>query len=148
MNTIIKAFLCSIFTFLLPIKGLMILMLFAIGIDTIVGIYTSNKTGKKFKSNKFFNIVIKTFFYLGTIILTYLVDKYIFEGVLPILHINNGLSKFTTMFWVISEIISIDENSQKLGNKPLFQMLKEYIGKAKDLKKDLNDLKDNDEDKE
>jgi hypothetical protein len=39
------------------------------------------------------------------------------------------------------EIKSIDETSQKLGNKSFYFIIKSIISKAKDLKKDINELK-------
>lgn len=114
--------------------------------DTIFGIYASIqlKGVEAFKSHKLFNVVIKSFFYLTTIILAFLVDKFILAG--SIFGIAFLLSKTITAFWIYIEIKSIDENSMKLGNKSFWVLLKEMIGKLKGIKKDLNELIDDKKD--
>jgi hypothetical protein len=41
--------------------------------------------------------------------------------------------------WIYIEIKSLDESSIKLGNKSFWVLLKEMV-KLKDIKKDLNDI--------
>ena len=77
---------------------------------------------------------------MSTILLAYLIDTHICEG--KLLDIQNLISKTITFVWLYIEIKSIDETSQKLGNKSFGILLKELISKSKDLKKDINDLKD------
>lgn len=145
MKQIIITLLCSIFTFLLPIKGLVILITLAVAIDTTFGIYVNcYKLGKPFRSHKFFNVAVKSFFYMFTILMAFLIDTHIFDGVLPLLNVPNGLSKIVTIIWTLNEIKSMDESSQKLGNQPFWDIIKGYISKAKELKEDLNDFTDKD----
>ena len=94
---------------------------------------------KHISSTKFFNIVVKTWFYLGSIILAYLVDVYILEN--ELLGVTNLVSKVVCVVWISIEVKSLDETSQKLGNRPFLEVLKALITKLKTLKKDLNDLK-------
>jgi hypothetical protein len=58
-------------------KGLLIMMVLLVT-DTIFGIYVSVKLNgiSAFKSHKLFNVVIKTFFYLQTMLMGFLVDKH------------------------------------------------------------------------
>jgi hypothetical protein len=42
--------------------------------------------------------------------------------------------------WIYIEIKSLDESSIKLGNKSFWVLLKEMVNKLKDIKKDLNDI--------
>jgi hypothetical protein len=60
-------------------KGLLIMMVLFVVTDTIFGIYVSVKLNgiSAFKSHKLFNVVIKTFFYLQTMLMGFLVDKHI-----------------------------------------------------------------------
>jgi hypothetical protein len=44
--------------------------------------------------------------------------------------------------WI--ELKSIDETSMKLGNKSIWVHFKELISKSKDIKKDLNDVVEDD----
>jgi hypothetical protein len=134
--------LTTLSVFLLPIKGLLATMIFFVFIDTCFAIYATItlKGIKSFTSTKFFNIVVKTFFYLGTIIMAYFIDLNIFEGKemgIPML-----FAKAVTCVWSYNEIKSCDETSMKLGNRSFWIIVKELIDKMKSLKKDLNDIKE------
>lgn len=113
--------------------------------DTAFGIYASIKmNGKKsFKSHKLFNIVIKSFFYLFSIIMCYFIDKYIFEG--SFFNIKLFFAKVMTAFWIYIEVKSLDETSMTLGNRSLWVILKEFFVKMKDIKKDISSIVDDDD---
>lgn len=134
--------LLSLSTFLLPIKGLLITMFIFVLLDTATGIYvTIKKNGiESLSSNKFFNIVVKLFFYLSTIIMAYFVDINILEG--KLMDISWFVSKAVTCIWIYNEIKSMDENSQKLGNKSIWKIVQEMIDRGKGMKKDLNEIKE------
>ena len=131
----------SVFSIFAPIKGLILLLTLLVAIDTIFAIYVAVKLkGRKaFKSGKLFNIVVKTFFYVGSLLIMFLVDKFIFSGILfgiPFL-----LSKSLALLWCYIEIKSVDENSMKLGNKSLWVIITEGIRKYQKIKKDLSEDK-------
>ena len=141
MITFIKTtfiFLALIFT---PIKGLLLITGLAVLLDTFFAIYTTiNLNGwRSYQSTKLFNIVVKSFFYLGSIILAFLIDKYIIQKDL-LLGVDLLISKSITIFWIYIEVQSIDETSQKHGNQPFYKMIKNLINKTKDLKKDINEI--------
>ncbi len=141
MITFIKTtfiFLALIFT---PIKGLLLITGLAVLLDTVFAIYTTiNLNGwRSYQSTKLFNIVVKSFFYLGSIILAFLIDKYIIQKDL-LLGVDLLISKSITIFWIYIEVKSIDETSQKHGNQPFYKMIKNLINKTKDLKKDINEI--------
>ena len=142
----------SLITILSPVKPFVILITLFVGADTIFAIIGNiKKYGiKSFKSNKLFNIVIKTFFYSFSIIGLYLIDKYIFED--DMFGIKLLLTKIITMLWCYIEIKSIDETSMKyFNNKSVWVLLKELFNKGKEFKKDLNEIiddKDKDSSKE
>lgn len=142
ISTFCKTALITFLVFITPIKGLMMLISFAVAFDTLFAIYVSVKQKgiKSFRSTKLFNIVVKTFFYMGGILFAFLIDTYIFNG--KVFDINYLISKIVTFAWLYIEIKSIDETSMKLGNKSLWVILKELISKAKDLKKDINEIKE------
>lgn len=140
-----KTFTAIITTFLIfitPIYGLLSIITFAVGFDTLFAIYVSIKLNgiKSFRSTKLFNVVVKTFFYMGSIIFAFMIDKYMFEG--KILDIPYLISKVITFVWLYIEIKSIDETSMKLGNRSLWVIVKEIINKGKSFKKDINEIKD------
>jgi hypothetical protein len=142
ISTFIKNALITFLVFITPIKGMLLLVSFAVAFDTLFAIYVSVKLKgiSSFKSTKLFNIVVKTFFYMSTIVFSFLIDKYIFEG--KILDISYLISKIITFLWLYIEIKSIDETSMKLGNRSLWVILKEIINKVKSLKKDINEIKE------
>ena len=131
--------LCMIImTFLAPIKGMVLLVIMAISIDTIFGIYYAIKN-KDYQSDKLFNVVVKTFFYSFSILFAFIVSKEIFEG--ELFGIKYLSVKLVTAFWIYIEMKSIDETSVKLGNKPFVEIIRSLMKRAKEFKKDLNELK-------
>jgi len=140
--TFLKTALITFLVFITPIKGLIYLISFAVAFDTIFAIYVNiKKKGiKSFRSTKLFNIVVKSFFYMGSIVFAYFIDSYIFEG--KLFDISNLISKIITFVWVYIEVKSIDETSMKYGNKSLWVLFKELISKAKDVKNDIKEIKD------
>ena len=139
----LTAIITTFFIFITPILGLLALISFAVGFDTIFAIYVSIKQKgiSSYKSTKLFNIVVvKTFFYMGSIIFAFMIDKYMLDG--KIFDITYLISKVLTFVWLYIEVKSIDETSMKLGNRSLWVIVKEIIKKGKDLKKDINEIKD------
>ncbi|MDI9257284.1 hypothetical protein [Flavobacterium sedimenticola] len=144
---ILIAFL-SLITILTPIKPFIMLITFFVAADTIMAIAGNiKKYGiKAYKSTKLFNIVVKTLFYCSSIVAVFFIDKFIFES--SILGINLLLTKITTLLWCYIEIKSLDETSMNYyGNKSLWVYLKELFKKGKELKKDLNEIIEDDEEK-
>ena len=138
---IISAAAISLLTLISPIKGLILLIGISVVLDTLFAIYTSIKLNgwRSYQSTKLFNIVVKSFFYMGSIILTYFIDTHILEQNL-IMGIPLFASKTITLFWVYIEVKSIDETSQKHGNEPFYVIVKNLMSKAKDIKKDINEI--------
>ena len=139
----IKTLLITVATILAPIKGLLFLTGLAVFLDTVFAVYTTIKLNgwASYQSTKLFNIVVKSFFYLGSITLAFFIDEHI-VGQNLILGIELFMSKILTIFWLYIEIKSMDETSQKHGNKPFYEIIKDILNKAKDLKKDINEIKE------
>lgn len=143
IKEILLGLLLSTMTLLLPIQGFIwIISLFVIA-DTILGIYTNVKLHGKsvFRSNRFFNIFIKSGVYMGCVVLGFLLDHFIMGTIFGIPYF---IAKVITLLAVYTEIKSIDEKSIKLGNKSVWVMLKEMLKKGQELKKDLHDLTNTD----
>lgn len=141
ISTFLKYCLLTFAVFVTPISGLLVLISFSVIFDTVFAVYVSIKLKgwRSFTSTKLFNIVVKTFFYMSTILFAFLIDSHILDG--KLFDIPNVISKTITFVWLYIEVKSIDETSQKLGNRPFWMILKELIGKTKDLKNDINDIK-------
>ena len=142
MKTKILLYLSSILTFLTPIKGVMLLIIAFVILDTIFGIQAVVKTKgwSHVRSGVLFNIAPKLAMYIGSTFLLYLVDVFIFNGTL--FGIQFLLSKSISMVFVFNEAKSINENRMKIGKKDLAIIFKEAIGFAKALKKDINEIKE------
>jgi hypothetical protein len=139
MKTLIS-FLVIFLSFITPIKPLVLLVVGMVILDTITGVYAvlKLKGRKSFRSGVLFNIVPKTLLYSATILLSFFIDTFIFGSLL--FGIQHLLSKSCSLLWVYVEVKSIDENSQKLGNRPFFDIVKEFFRKMKNIKKDINDV--------
>ena len=143
LATCLKTLFLTIATFLIQIKKLLIIKYIAVFLDTIFAIYTTIKLNgwSSYQSTKLFNIVVKSFFYLGSIVLAYFIDTHLIEKN-TLFGINLLISKAVTIFWLYIECKSIDETSQKLGNKSFYFTIKNIMSKTKDLKKDINEIKE------
>jgi hypothetical protein len=139
IKTELGILLLTFLSFLSPITGLFVMVGFAVGIDTIAGVYIARKN-KTFCSNSLFNIVVKTFFYMGTILMAYFADLYVFEE--KLLDISYLMAKITAVFWMYIEAKSLDEKSVKLGNKPFTVIVSNIIKWVKSIKKDINEIKE------
>jgi hypothetical protein len=141
--TFCKTIFFAMITFLAPIKGLLLITGLCVLLDTFFAIYTTIKLNgwASYQSTKLFNIVVKSFFYLGSIILAFFVDTHIIEKN-TLFGVNLLVSKVVTIFWIYIEVKSIDETSQKLGNKSFYFTIKNLLTKLKDLKKDINEIKE------
>ena len=141
------SFLKSLFiialSFISPIYGIISLLSMAVFADTIFAIYATIKTNgiNSFQSNKLFNLAIKTFFYMGSLLLAFTIDTVIISSN-TMFGIDLLFSKAVAVLWIYIEVKSIDETSIKLGNKPLLTLIKEIIGVFTKLKKDMTGLKD------
>lgn len=142
LTEVILYFITTICVMLAPIKGLVWVVLLFVSIDTIMALYQTIKINgiKSLRSHKFFNIVPKVLFYIGSIIALFLTDVHIFDG--SIWGIEHLLSKTISLVWIYIEIKSIDEISMKLGNRSLWVHLKNLMNKLKAFKKDIQEIGD------
>lgn len=140
MKSYLLALFLSAFAIVLPLKPFVFTIILFVLADTILAIYTCIKLHgiKSFKSTKLFNLPVKIFFYSGSILLSYFIDRHIFEG--QVLGITLLLTKASTMLCTYIEIKSMDETSMKLGNKSFWILLRELVGKIKKIKTDINDI--------
>lgn len=139
----LKSLILAFISFLSPIYGIIFLLSLAVMTDTVFAIYATIKLNgiKSFQSNKLFNLAIKTFFYMGSLLLAFTIDTVI-VGSNKMFGIDLLFSKAVAVLWIYIEIKSIDETSIKLGNKPLLILIKEIVKVFGKLKKDMGSLID------
>lgn len=143
----VKPFLMAVFTFLTPINGLLGLLFLAVLIDTLFAIYVSIKQRGW---SSFQSVILrkgigaKLLFYLGTVILAFLIDKYILGA--SAFRIPYLLSKAISAIWIYVEVKSIDETSMKMGNRSIWVIVREMIQKLANLKKEIDETCDKSKD--
>ena len=138
MKTFLQGLLFSALTIIAPIKGLIALVMLFVAFDTIIGIYASIKTGHEFRSSRLFGLVIKTFFYTGSIMLAYGIDMLLLNGMAFGIKLLGA--KVASVIWCWIESTSINEKSMMLGNRSIWEIIKEIIKRAKALKEDIKDV--------
>ena len=139
----IKPLMVALLTFLAPIKGLILLLIFFITFDTLMAIYVSIKTRgwKSFTSALLRKgMTSKVILYLGTVVLAYMVDVYIMEG--KLFGVSHLLCKGLSSIWIYAEVKSMDENSMKLGNKSFFVIAKDFVHKISGYKEEVKKIID------
>jgi hypothetical protein len=70
------------FAFFLPISGILIMIGVLIAIDTITGIWKAKKLGEKITSRKLSAIISKLALYEITVIMFFLIDKFILNEII------------------------------------------------------------------
>jgi hypothetical protein len=130
------------FAFFLPISGILIMIGVLISIDTITGIWKANKLGEKITSRKLSSIISKLALYEITVIMFFLIDKFILnEIILTFFSVPFMLTKIVALVLSSIEVMSINENYKIVKGIDLWQSMKLLFARAKDIKEDLNKLK-------
>ena len=130
------------FAFFLPISGILLMIGVLISIDTITGIWKANKLGDKITSRKLSAIISKLALYEITVIMFFLIDKFILnEIILTFFSVPFMLTKVVALVLSSIEVMSINENYKIVKGIDLWQSMKLLFARAKEVKEDLNKLK-------
>jgi hypothetical protein len=130
------------FAFFLPISGILIMIGVLISIDTFTGIWKAKKLGEKITSRKLSSIISKLALYEITVIMFFLIDKFILnEIILTFFSVPFMLTKIVALVLSSIEVMSINENYKIVKGIDLWQSMKLLFARAKDIKEDLNKLK-------
>ena len=131
-----------LFSFLLPIYDIILLVGFAVFLDTITGVWSAIKTKQKITSRALSSIISKTLLYEATLILFYLMDVAILNDIVKsIFSVELLTTKVLALTLLSVEIISINENYKKVMNVDLWSSLKNLFTRAKEIKSDIKDVK-------
>jgi hypothetical protein len=113
------------FAFFLPISGILIMIGVLISIDTITGIWKANKLGDKITSRKLSSIISKLALYEITVIMFFLIDKFILnEIILTFFSVPFMLTKIVALVLSSIEVMSINENYKIVKGIDLWQSMK------------------------
>jgi hypothetical protein len=140
LNYIITGFIL----FLAPIQGLLIAVGIGIALDTFTGVFKSIKLNglKSIRSRKLSNVISKMLLYQVTLILLFLIDKYLLNEFVQ-LHftIQFMFTKLVAILLLFIELTSIKENLEEALNVDIWKMLKNLLNRAKEVKSDINEIK-------
>ena len=129
-------------SFFLPISGIVIAIGFSIALDTVTGIWGSLKKGEGISSRRFSAFISKTLLYESTIMLFFLMDTFILdEIVMQLFNIPFLTTKAVGLVLISIELISINENYQKITGTDLWASAKNLLFRIKEVRKDIKDLK-------
>jgi len=145
MRTFLLQLLAALLLFFAPIQQLVMAVGLAILLDTFTGIYKSVKLGgwKSIRSRKLSNIISKMVLYEVSIIVLYPIDKFLLnELFLNILSVQFFSTKVACVLLILVELTSIKENVESALKINIWQVLKRAISRAKELKGDIDDIKE------
>jgi hypothetical protein len=145
MRTFLLQILAALLLFFAPIQELVMAVGLAIMLDTFTGIYKSVKLSgwKSIRSRKLSNIISKMVLYEVSIIVLYPIDKFLLnELFLNILSVQFFSTKVACVLLILVELTSIKENIEAALKINIWQVLKRAISRAKELKGDIDDIKD------
>lgn len=114
---LVKSCMLLVAAFLAPIATVIFAVLFLIFVDLITGILASLKEKQRITSSAMSRTIAKTFVYCTTIIVTYVVHKYLLVGFdFPVESIVSG-------FIALTEMKSILENMDRISNHSVLKDL-------------------------
>ena len=144
MKTYLINILTGLVLFFTPIQGLLLGVGAIIILDTFTGIFKSVKVGgwRSIKSRILSNIISKMLLYEICIILLYPIDKYLLnELLMHLVSIQFFATKLTCVILIFIEGVSIKENIEEALKVNIWQLLRNAIKRAKEVKQDINELK-------
>ena len=132
------------FAFFLPISGILLMIGVLISIDTMTGIWKANKLKEKITSRKLSSIISKLALYEVTVIMFFLIDKFILNDIiLTFFSVPFMLTKVVALVLASIEVMSINENYKVISakNLDLWQSMKLLFARAKDINDDIKKIK-------
>ena len=127
-----------------PIHGLLIAVGTAIVLDTFTGVFKSIKIHglKSIRSRKLSTIISKMLLYEVTVLLLFLIDKYLLnEFVIRWFGIEFMFTKMCAIVLIFIELVSVKENIEEAYSIDIWKMLKSFLSRAKEFKSGIDDLK-------
>lgn len=142
-----KNFLLSIslvvFSFFVPIGGMILAIIISVGIDTILGTWASIKAGKSFSSKSFYRIFQKTFIFVMALCGTFVLDKYLLNKIMMLLvdveYLATNVLAITIVF---NEAISVNENIKGITGVSISERFLKLLKAVKTTKKQIDTIKE------
>lgn len=134
-----------VFSFFLPISGILILIAFAILFDTLTGIWKSVHLKEKVTSRGLSQIISKILLYETTVLLFFLIDKFLVSDIVAqFFSVEYLVTKVLALVLVSIEVVSINENYKAIYGKDLYASLKLLFRRAKQITSEYKKINEND----
>lgn len=128
-----------------PIQGILITVGLCIFADTALGIWKAKKLGETITSHKLFRVVSKMAIYQLTVMLFFLIDKFILGDILAsFFSIEFLLTKVIALILASIEVFSMDENVRAVKGKGLWHAFKRLTKVATEVSNDVKKIKSGD----
>jgi hypothetical protein len=141
----LKYILSSLVLLFIPIQGLLISVGAAIILDTITGVFKSVKLKGwcSIRSRPLSNIISKMALYEICIMFLFMMDKFLLnEFIIRAFNITYMFTKICAILLIFIELVSIKENIEETFKVDIWKLLKKVFLRAKEIKTDIDDLKD------
>ena len=135
----------SLILLFVPIQGLLIAVASAIALDTFTGIFKSVKLKGwcSIRSRVLSNIISKMALYEICIMVLYVIDKYLLNEFIQVAFgFTYMFTKICAILLIFIELVSIKENIEATFNVDIWKLLKKAFLRAKELKTDIEDIKE------
>jgi len=130
------------FAFFLPISGILLMIGVLILIDTMTGIWKAKKLKEKITSRKLSSIISKLALYEVTVIMFFLIDKFILNDIiLTFFSVPFMLTKVVALVLASIEVMSINENYKSVKQIDLWGSLKNLLARSAEIKEDIKKIK-------
>lgn len=145
MKTYLNYIFTGLILFFAPIYGLLIAVGIAIVLDTFTGIFKSIRLNgwRSIRSRRLSHIVSKMLLYQITILLLFVIDKFVLNEFIQInFTIKFMFTKLVAILLIFIELVSIKENIEEALKVDIWKILKTLLNRAKEVKEDINEIKD------
>jgi hypothetical protein len=138
--------MAMLFTFLSPIYGLLILIIFVITLDTVTGIWKAKKNKIPITSGGASAMISKVGLYSITLVMFYAIDALILNSIiLQFFSVELLFTKGLALILVSIEVMSINENYKAVKGLDLWQAMKNLFARAKEIKKSVDEIRHNED---
>jgi hypothetical protein len=144
MKTYFLNLITGLLLFFTPIQGLVVTVGLIVILDTFTGIFKSVKLRGwcSIRSRILSNIISKLLLYEVCIILLFPIDKFLLNHLLlHLISIQFFATKLACVVIILIEGTSVKENIEEALNIKIWQLLRNIIKRAKEVKHDIDDIK-------
>ncbi len=139
-----QSIIIALFSFLMPVQGILIAVAAAIALDTCTGVYKSVKTGQPLISRRFADVILKMMVYELVTLMIYAIDHFLLsEFFLLWFSVTYFFTKSCAMVLIFTELVSIKENVEQAHGINFVKQMRNTLRRTKDLKDDIFDLTQN-----